>query len=143
MSGLSVLYAKEAATEASWPHISAKNPTKRLREVYWSRQAEGVSRRKPFMGMVLTWRLDRSQLGRGIDDPGDGMIYRVRLFPQTEARFDWIEVTEVLTTVPAKDVQGAMRAWNAHPRQAHGRPGPVSADDPTGTAIAGRTEAGC
>ena len=64
------------------------------------------------MGMVLTWRLDRSQLGRGIDDPGDGMIYRVRLFPQTEVRFDWIEVTEVFTTVPAKDVQGAMRAWN-------------------------------
>ena len=112
---MSVLYAKEATTEANWPHISAKNRTKRLREVYWSRRAEGVSRRKPFVGMVLTWRPDRSQLDRGIDDPGDGLIYRVRLFPQTELHFDWIEVTEVFTTVPAKDIQGAMRAWNGIP----------------------------
>ena len=115
MSGLSVLYAKEAATEASWPLVSAKNRTKRLREVYWARRAEGVSRRKPFMGMGLTWRPDRSQLGRGMDDPGDGLLYRVRLFPQTEVDFDWIEVTEVFTTVPAKDIQGAMRAWNGIP----------------------------
>ena len=112
MSELSVLYAKEAKTEASWPRLSARNRTKRLREVYWSRRAEGVSRRKPFMGMAATWRLDRSQIGRGTDDPGDGLIYRVRLFPQTEVHFDWIEVTEVFTTVPAKDVQGAMRALN-------------------------------
>ncbi|MXX79257.1 MAG: hypothetical protein F4Z33_10035 [Gemmatimonadales bacterium] len=71
-----------------------------------------MSRRKPFMGMAATWRLDRSQIGRGTDDPGDGLIYRVRLFPQTEVHFDWIEVTEVFTTVPAKDIQGAMRALN-------------------------------
>ena len=112
MSGLSVLYAKEATTEASWARLSARNRTKRLREVYWSRRAEGVSRRKPFMGMAATWRLDRSQLGRGMDDPGDGLIYRVRLFPRTQVHFDWIEVAEVFTTVPAKDIQGAMRALN-------------------------------
>lgn len=112
LSGLGVLYAKEARGEASWPRLSARNRTKRLREVYWSRRAEGASRRKPFMGMAATWRLDRSQLGRGADDPGDGLIYRVRLFPRTEVHFDWIEVTEVFTTVPAKDIQGAMRALN-------------------------------
>ena len=112
LSGLSVLYAKDAKTEASWPRLSARNRTKRLREVYWSRRAEGASRRKPFMGMAATWRLDRSQLGRGTDDPGDGLIYRVRLFPRTEVHFDWIEVAEVFTTVPAKDIQGAMRALN-------------------------------
>ena len=48
MSGLSVLYAKEATTEAGWTRISARDRTKRLREVYWARQAEGMSRRKPF-----------------------------------------------------------------------------------------------
>ena len=112
MSGLSVLYAKEAKTEASWPRLSARNRTKRLREVYWSRRAEGASRRKPFMGMAATWRPDRSQLGRGTDDPGDGLIYRVRLFPRTEVHFGWIEVAEVFTTVPAKEIQGAMRELN-------------------------------
>ena len=39
MSGLSVLYAKEATREAGWTRISARNRTKRLREVYWARQA--------------------------------------------------------------------------------------------------------
>ncbi len=67
------------------------------------------------MGMVLTWRPDRSQLGRGMDDPGDGLIYRVQVLPKTEVHFDWIEVTEVFTTVPAKDIQSAMRAWNGIP----------------------------
>ena len=138
MSGLSVLYAKEATREAGWTRISARNRTKRLREVYWARQAEGMSRRKPFMGMVLTWRPDRSEVGRGMDDPGDGLIYRVRLLPQTDEHFGWIEVTEVFTTVPAKDVQGAMRAWN-------GVQGKHTVDlaEFLRTAIAVRTEAGC
>ena len=47
-----------------------------------------------------------------MDDPGDGLIYRVRLLPKPEEHFGWIEVTEVFPTVPAKDIQGAMRAWN-------------------------------
>ena len=71
-----------------------------------------MSRPKPFMGTVLTWWPDRSELGRGIDDPGDGLIYRVRFLPQTDEFFGWIEVAEVFTTVPAKDIQGAMRTWN-------------------------------
>ena len=37
MSGLSVLYAKEAAREVGWTRISPKNRTKRLREAYWAR----------------------------------------------------------------------------------------------------------
>ena len=65
--------------------------------------------------MVLTWRPDRSELGRSMDDPGDGLIYRVRLFPQTEEHFGWIEVTEVFTAVSGKNIQGAMRAWNGIP----------------------------
>ena len=32
--------------------------------------------------------------------------------PQVEDRFEWLEVTEVFTTVPASRIEGAMRAWN-------------------------------
>ena len=64
------------------------------------------------MRMVLTWRPDRSELGRGPTDPGDGLIYKVQVFPQAEEHFEWWEVTEVFTTVSARDIEGAMRAQN-------------------------------
>ena len=112
MSGLSVLYAKEAAKEAGWERIPPRNRTKRLREAYWARRAEGASRRKSFMRMVLTWRPDRSELGRGPTDPGDGLVYKVQVFPQAEEHFKWLEVTEVFTNVSARDIEGAMRARN-------------------------------
>ena len=112
MTGLSVLYAKQAAEEREWAAIPDRDKSGRLREVYWARRAESKTGRKSFVSVNLNWRADRTQIGRKSDDPGDGFIYLVDMTPQIEDRFEWIEVTEVFTTVPASQIEGAMRAWN-------------------------------
>ena len=112
MTGLSVLYAKEAAGEREWAEIPGRDRPGRLREVYWARRAELKSGRKSFVSMNLNWRPDRTEMGRRRDDPGDGFIFLVDVTPRVEDRFEWLEVTEVFTTVPAARIQGAMRAWN-------------------------------
>ena len=112
MSGLSVLYASEAAKERDWAAIPARDRTGRLREVYWIRRADSNSERKRFLEMNLSWRPDRSIVGRGRDDPGDGFIYLINMVPRVEDRFEWLEVTEVFTAIPASQIEGAMRAWN-------------------------------
>ena len=115
MTGLSVLYAREAAGEREWAAIPDRDRTGRLREVYWARRAESKSGRKSFVSMTLYWRPDRTEIGRRGDDPGDGFIYLVNMMPRVEERFEWLEVTEVFTTVPASRIEGAMRAWNGIP----------------------------
>ena len=115
MTGLSVLYAKEAAEERDWASIPDRDRAGRLREVYWARRADSRSGRKPFMNLKLFWRPDRSEIGRGRYDPGDEFIYLVDTVPEVEHRFEWLEVTEVFTTVPALQIEGAMRAWNGIP----------------------------
>ena len=112
MTGLSVLYAKEAAEEREWAAIPDRDKIGRLREVYWAHRAESELGRKAFVRM--NWKADRSEIGRGKDDPGDGFIYSVDMTSREE-RFEWLEVTEVFTTVPASQIEGAMRAWNEIP----------------------------
>ena len=115
MTGLSVLYAKQAAEEREWAAIPDRDRTGRLREVYWACRAESKIGRKSFVSMNLNWRADRTEIGRSRDDPGDGFIYVVNMTPRVEDRFEWLEVTEVFTTVPASQIEGAMRAWNRIP----------------------------
>ena len=110
MRGLSVLYAKEAAGEREWAAIPDRDRTGRLREMYWARRAESKSGRKSFMN--LNWRAERTEIGRRRDEPGDGFIYLVDMTPRVVERFEWLEVTEVFTTVPASRIERAMRAWN-------------------------------
>ena len=62
--------------------------------------------------MNLNWRAERTEIGRRRDEPGDGFIYLVDMTPRVEERFEWLEVTEVFTTVPASRIERAMRAWN-------------------------------
>ena len=112
MTGLSVLYTKEAAEDQEWATIPDRDRPGRLREVYWARRAESTSGRQALLSMTLTWRPNRSEIGRGRNDPGDGFIYLVNIMPPVEARFEWLEVTEVFTMVPALQIEGAMRAWN-------------------------------
>ena len=112
MTGLSVLYAKEAAGEREWAAIPDRERTGRLREVYWARRAESKSGRKAIVSMNLKWRVDRAEISRRRDDPGDGFIYPVEMAPRVKERFEWLEVTEVFTTAPAVRIESAMRAWN-------------------------------
>ena len=115
MTGLSVLYAKEAANERDWKATPDRERTGRLREVYWARRAESRTRRHSFMDITLNWRPERTDVGRRRDDPGDGFnLYLVDMM-RNEDRFEWLEVTEVFTTVPASQIESAMRAWNGIP----------------------------
>ena len=84
MTGLSVLYAKEAAEEQEWAAVPARDRTGRLREVYWARRAESTFDREVFLSMKLSWRPNRSEIGRGRDDPGDGFIYLVDMTPMSK-----------------------------------------------------------
>lgn len=115
MTGLSVLYASEATEERDWTAVPDRERTGRLREVYWARRAELQSGRKRFVNATLSWWPDRTGVGRRSDEPGDGFVYLARLAPSAEDRFEWLEVTEVFTTVPASRIEGAMRAWNGIP----------------------------
>ena len=115
MTGLSVLYTNEAAKEQDWAAVADRDRTGRLREVYWIRRAESKTGRKPFVNATLNWRPDRTAIGRESDDPGDGFVYLVNMVPRVEDRFEWLEVTEVFTTVPPSRIEGAMRAWNKIP----------------------------
>ncbi len=112
MTGLSVLYAKEATQEREWPKIPDRDKTGRLREVYWLCRAKPNSESTSFLNINFYWRPDRAEIGRRRDEPGDGFIYLVDINPSMQDRFEWSEVTEVFTTVPAKEIEGAMRAWN-------------------------------
>ena len=116
MTGLSVLYAREAAEQREWAAIPDRDRTGRLREVYWACRAESKSGRKQFLSLKLKWRVDRTQIGRRRDEPGDGFIHLVDMTSRrAEDRFEWLEVTEVFTTVPASRIEGAMRARNDIP----------------------------
>lgn len=112
MMGLSVLYAKGAVKEREWGAIPDRDKTGRLREVYWARRAESKISAKSFIRFNLYWRPDRYSIARRSDDPGDGFIYLADMMEQSEGQFEWLEVTEVFTTVPASQIEGAMRSWN-------------------------------
>ena len=115
MTGLSVLYAKEATNEPEWSAIPDRDRPGRLREVYWARRAESKRGSEPFLDAALTSRPDRIRIGRRPDQPGDGFIYLVNLIPGPADRFEWLEVTEVFTTVPPSQIEGAMRVLNGIP----------------------------
>ena len=117
MTGLSVIYASKATDDREWVTIPDRARTKRLREVYWARRAEPKPGGKRFLGMGLQWRTDRGEIGRRADEPGDGFFYVVDMMPPVEECFEWLEVTEVFTTVPASQIEAAMRAWNGIPGQ--------------------------
>ena len=110
-----MLYAKEATREGDWPAVPERDRTSRLREVYWMRRADLKSSGGAFVNFYLHWRPDRRELGRTGHDPGDGFIYLVDMMPSMTDRFEWLEVTEAFTTVPAREIERAMRAWNGIP----------------------------
>lgn len=112
MTGLSILYAKGAAEERDWAAVPDRDRPGRLREVYWANRGEMKSRRNPAVNASLRLPLDRTAVGRRRDEPGDSFVFLVSMAPQVEERFEWLEVTEVFTTVTASQTEGAMRAWN-------------------------------
>lgn len=118
MSGLSVLYTSEATQEREWAAIPDKDKTGRLREVFWAMCAEGHLGPKMFVGATPIWRFDRCDIDRRRDEPGDSFAYIATVSIEgIEAGFEWLEVTEVFTTVPPEQIEAAMRAWNGLPNR--------------------------
>ena len=115
MTGLSVLYANEATKERDWAAVPDRDRPGRLREVYWAHRGASKARRKPAVNVTLNWQLDRTAIGRRSDEPGDGFVFIVSMVPQVEEQIEWLEVTEVFTTVPASQIEGAMKVWNGIP----------------------------
>ena len=113
MTGLSLLYAKQAKVDKGWAEVKDRDKPGRLREVYWARRAEEkIGGGKSFFNMSFSWRPDRGEIGRQPDDPGDSFIHKVTIEPKAKSNFEWIEVTEVFTTTSAAAIEGAMRVWN-------------------------------
>ena len=115
MTGLSVLYARQAKKEKEWATIPERDRPGRLREVYWARRAVSKSGCKKFFSMGLTWQVDRTDVGRDRNDPGDGFVYLVEMSPRVEQRFEWLEVTEEFPVVSASQIESAMRELNGIP----------------------------
>ena len=115
MTVLSVLYASGATAERDWAAVPDPDRPGRLPEVYWARRGESKSRRKTAVNDTLRWRPDRTTMGRRSDEPGDGFVLAASMAPRVEKRFDWLEVTEVFTTVPASQTEEAMRARSGIP----------------------------
>lgn len=115
MTGLGVLYAKEAVGQRGWAGVPDREKTGRLREVYWAQRAAKELRTgaKPFISSTLNWTADRAEIGRRRDEAGDEFVHLIETTSRrTEHRFEWLEVTEVFTAVSAFRIEGAMRAWN-------------------------------
>jgi len=111
MNGLGVLYSGMAAQEAEWADLPDRVKTKRLREVYWAHRAVKIySSSSDPIGLRYIRRARRGDIGRKHNDPGDWFVCLVNITPRPRESFEWLEVTEVFATVPARRVEEAMRA---------------------------------
>ena len=112
MNGLNVLYANEAAKGPGWVTIPEQDSPGRLREEYWARREISNSSGKPSLSVGFGFASIRAIIGRTSNEPGDEFAYFVEMGTRVEHKFEWFEVTEVLTTVPVSQIESAMRVWN-------------------------------
>ena len=99
----------------------------RLRERYWIEAAQdaGIDR-KSWASFAITMprRMERHELGRNRNEPGDGFRYVFRTGSSgAEGRTEWVEVTEVFEAVEAKDIEAFMRIENGGAAGFHFDPG--------------------
>lgn len=113
--GLDILYLKPGP-KVRLTDVKKRDLTSELRERYWiqAAQNEGIDR-KSWMGFATTmsWHIERHELGRNRNEPGDGFRYVFRTGSSgTEGRTEWFEVTEVFECVEAKEIEAFMRIEN-------------------------------
>ena len=94
------------------------------------------------VGIAIQWPIERAELGRNRNEPGDGFRYVFRSGTGgTGGRAEWFEVTEVFEGVEAKDIEAFMRLENG----GEGYPDPPPARDVAGIVreqpeLPGRTD---
>ena len=121
MTGLSVLYTKNLG---NWSKGSAtiqdRDLPGKLREAYWANCVKSESGRKSFINVTLNSKglgPDIPDIGRESDDPGDVFLFEAEFSPKARCQFEWVEVTEVFTTVEARQINAAMRDYNNIPNK--------------------------
>lgn len=113
--GLEILYLRPGQKEYL-TDVAERDLTGELRERYWIKagQDRGIGP-KSFASFELTmpWPIERHELGRNRNEPGDGFRYVYRTGSAgTEGRTEWFEVTEVFEGAKAKDIEAFMRIEN-------------------------------
>ena len=86
-----------------------------LREKYWIEQAKdaGIRTSPDAVRFVMPWDIERQELGRSRNDPGDGFRYVLRGGASGfDGRPEWFEVTEVFESVQAQEIETFMRIRN-------------------------------
>ena len=112
---MGILYLKPGSKN-QLSDVKERDLTGELMERYWIQAAQhrGIGPRS-FAGFELTmpWPIERHELGRTRNEPGDGFRYVFRTGSAgTEGRTEWFEVTEVFEGVEAKDIEAFMRIGN-------------------------------
>ena len=113
-TGLEILYARCEAKDRL-ADVAQRDVPRELRERYWIRQAggTGIERRAWSFEINMLWRIERHELCRTRNEPGDGFRYVFRSGTNgTGGRAEWFEVTEVFEGVEAKDVEAFMCIYN-------------------------------
>ena len=113
--GLEVLYARPGPKDRL-EGVAKRALTKDLRERYWIRQAAqaGIGAKSwATWEVTLPCLIERAELGRNRDEPGDGFRYVFRSGTEgTGERVEWFEVTEEFEGVKAKEIESFMRLQN-------------------------------
>lgn len=113
-AGSEILFAKRQAKDGL-DAVRARDLAGELRERYWIEAAKNVPRttKRPLFEMSMPWRMERHEIGRTRDQPGDGFRYVFRVGPGgAESSAEWFEVTEVFEGVEPKHVEAFMRVNN-------------------------------
>ena len=112
--GLGILYARGEA-EDRLGDVKQRDIPRELRERFWMRKAAdaGIERRTWTVGISMPRWIERHELGRTRNEPGDGFRYVYRRGTDgAGSRAEWFEVTEEFAGVEAKDIEAFMRVNN-------------------------------
>ena len=114
-AGLGILFAAPDDKD-DMSNVGMRDLTAELRERYWIALGKDAGTGIATWGTVganFEWRIERKELGRSRNEPGDG--FRHALWAGSNgigARTEWFEVTEVFEGVEARDVEAFMRLHN-------------------------------
>lgn len=113
-AGLEILFAKREPGDGL-DGVPDRDVPSELRERYWIGEAENAGGGARWLTVAVSTplRIQRHELGRNRNQPGDGFRYIYRAGTDgIGSRTEWFEVTEVFEGVEAKDIEAFMRVNN-------------------------------
>lgn len=113
-AGLEILFARREPGDGL-DGVPDRDVPSELRERYWIEKAENAGGGARWLTLAISTplRIERHQLGRNRNQPGDGFRYIYRAGTDgIGSRSEWFEVTEVFEGVEPKDIEAFMRVNN-------------------------------